>query len=98
MPNGKPADHEIGARAAARKAMTQVKHLTGREALAVASLEPVEDGWLVGVEVLEDARIPSSGDVLALYEAEIGLDGELLSYRRSRRYRRSDTGDVFGGT
>lgn len=88
---------EIRAGQAAKKAMAQVKALTGREPLAVASLEPLEDGWRVGVEVLEDARVPSSGDILALYEAEIGLDGELLSYHRARRYRRGDTGDGTGG-
>lgn len=88
---------ELTASEAAREAMVQVKQLTGREPLAVASLEPLEDGWRVGVEVLEDARVPSSGDILALYEAEIGLDGELLSYRRARRYRRGDTGGPADG-
>ena len=88
---------ELRAAQAAREAMVQVKQLTGREALAVASLEPLEDGWRIGVEVLEDARVPSSGDILALYEAEIGLDGELLSYRRARRYRRGDTGESANG-
>jgi hypothetical protein len=94
MPRENGANSEIRAAEAARQAMTQVKQLTGREALAVASLEPIEDGWRVGVEILEDARVPSSGDILALYEADIALDGELLSYRRARRYRRGDTGDT----
>jgi gas vesicle protein GvpO len=87
---------DIPAGEAARQAMAQLKELTGRETLAVASLEPVDVGWRVGVEVLEDSRVPSSGDILALYEAEIGLDGELLSYRRARRYRRGDVGDAAG--
>lgn len=96
--NRKPTsrDSDIPAGEAARQAMARVRELTGRETLAVASLEPVEDGWRVGVEVLEDSRVPSSGDILALYEAEIGLDGELLSYRRARRYRRGDVGDTAG--
>ena len=87
---------DIPAGEAARQAMAQLRELTGRETLSVASLEPVEDGWRVAVEVLEDARVPSSGDILALYEAELGLDGELLSYRRARRYRRGDVGDTAG--
>lgn len=89
-------DSEVPAGEAARQAMAQLRALTGRETMAVASLEPVDIGWRVGVEVLEDSRVPSSGDILALYEAEIGLDGELLSYRRARRYRRGDVGDAAG--
>jgi hypothetical protein len=38
--------------------------------------------------VIEDHRIPSAADILATYETEIGLDGELISYRRIRRYAR----------
>jgi hypothetical protein len=43
---------------------------------------------VVEVEVVEDRRIPSSGDILALYEAEMDMEGNLLAYRRIRRYRR----------
>ncbi|GAA5068361.1 hypothetical protein HNP84_008363 [Thermocatellispora tengchongensis] len=63
--------------------------LTGKEVEGVTLVQPTETGWLVGVEVTEDRRIPSSGDILALYEAELDLDGELVSYRRVRRYKRS---------
>jgi hypothetical protein len=47
------------------------------------------------VDVVEDRRIPSSTDMLSTYEAEIDGDGELLSYRRVRRYPRGrgDNGD-----
>ncbi len=45
-----------------------------------------QDGWLVTVDVVEDRRIPSSTDILSTYETEIDGDGELLSYRRVRRY------------
>jgi len=55
-------------------------------------VEPSEDGWYVGVEVIEDRRIPSSTDILATYEVEIDENGELLSYRRVRRYSRGAGG------
>jgi hypothetical protein len=51
-------------------------------------VEPTQDGWLVTVDVVEDHRIPSSTDILASYEIELGPDGELVSYRRVRRYSR----------
>jgi len=49
----------------------------------------------VTVDVLEDRRIPSSTDLLATYQIELDLDGELLSYRRLRRCARG-RGDYDG--
>jgi hypothetical protein len=54
------------------------------------------DGWVVGFEVVEDHRIPSSADVLALYEVELDADGELMGFRRMRRYLRGQTGSGDG--
>jgi hypothetical protein len=50
----------------------------------------------VGVEVLEDSRIPSSADILATYEADIDEDGTLLAYHRVHSYPRG-RGDGAGG-
>lgn len=85
--------HEIGAREAGAAALDVIGSLVGKEALGVTSLEPTEDGWLVGVEVLEHARLPRTSDILGLYEIELGLDGEVISYHRERRYVRATTGD-----
>jgi hypothetical protein len=63
----------------------------------VTAIEPLEDGWLVGVEVVEDRRIPSSADILAIYEARVGPDGDLVSYRRTKRYPRGRGDDGGGG-
>ena len=69
--------------------LRQVAELTGKDPESVTGVAPAEDsGWLVTVEVVEDRRIPSATDVLATYETEIGPDGELVSYRRVRRYAR----------
>jgi hypothetical protein len=54
------------------------------------------DGWVVEFEVVEDRRIPSSADILALYEVELDSDGELLGFRRTRRYLRGQTQDGGG--
>ncbi|WP_061290922.1 gas vesicle protein GvpO [Herbidospora cretacea] len=66
--------------------------LTSKDAEGVTLVEPAKDGWVVVVEVVEDRRIPSSGDILALYEADLDADGNLLSYRRKARYRRGSGG------
>lgn len=73
---------------AARIGLEQIAELTGKQAEGVTGVEPGEDGWIVSVEVVEDQRIPSSSDILATYETEFDLSGELLSYRRVRRYAR----------
>jgi hypothetical protein len=81
-------DAELPAHLAARSGLRYIAELTGKPATGVTSMERVEVGWLVGVAVVVDRRIPSSGDVLAVYETEIGRDGSLLGYRRTRRYAR----------
>lgn len=80
---------------AARAAVRSLAELIGKRPEGITEVQPTDDGWLVGVEVVEDRRVPSSSDILAIYEAELGPDGSLLSYRRSRRYPRgrSDSGE-----
>jgi len=78
----------LSAAEAGREGLQQITELTGKDPESVTGVEPTQDGWLVTVEVIEDRRIPSSTDILSTYEAEIGNDGELLSYRRVRRYSR----------
>jgi hypothetical protein len=85
------------AREAAELARQYIAEMTDREPVQMTSVAPTEDGWLVEVEVIEDRRIPSSSDILALYEAELDMDGELLSYRRIRRYLRGQTGNGRSG-
>jgi hypothetical protein len=65
----------------------------------MTSLVPTDDGgWMIEVEAVEARRIPSSSDILALYEVLLDADGELLSYRRTRRYLRGRTTDGGGLT
>ncbi|MFD0000573.1 gas vesicle protein GvpO [Nocardia sp. NPDC127526] len=70
-----------------------IAELTGKAVLGATGVRPAEQGWTVEVEVLEDAHIPSSEDVLALYELELDEHGKLLSYRRIRRGKRCVIGD-----
>ena len=87
------ADRDAGLTAAqaARTAQRQIAELTGKQPEGVTGVGPAEDGWVVGVEVVEHRRIPSSSDILAAYETALDLGGELLSYRRVRRYPRGRT-------
>jgi len=78
----------LTARQAARAALRQILELTDKQAESITGVERREDGWTVSIEVVEDRRIPSSADILATYETKIDRDGELMSYRRVRRYSR----------
>jgi len=53
----------LSAMEAAESALRQIATLTGREPQGIVSLEPAQDGWIVGVETVEDRRIPSTTDV-----------------------------------
>jgi len=86
---------QLSAAEAGREGLLQVTELTGKDPEGVSGVQRSQDGWLVTVDVVEDRRIPSSTDILSTYETEIDGDGELLSYRRVRRYSRglADSGD-----
>ncbi|MEH0934292.1 gas vesicle protein GvpO [Micromonospora psammae] len=78
----------VSAAEAGREGLRQIVGLTGKEPLGITSIQATDEGWLIGVEVVEDHRIPASTDLLGLYEVELDLDGGLLGYRRTRRYQR----------
>jgi hypothetical protein len=80
---------------AAKAALRQIAELTAKQPEGVTEVERTEDGWTVGIELVEDQRIPSSADILATYEISIDGDGQLVSYRRVRRYARG-RGDTEG--
>jgi hypothetical protein len=81
-----PLMHAVDAAQLAPKYMTAV---IDRQPRQITGVEPTDEGgWIVEAEVVEDRRIPSTADILALYEIELDADGELLAYRRTRRYMR----------
>jgi gas vesicle protein GvpO len=77
----------------ATRAAQQLLELTGKGAEGVTGLERTDDGWKVHVEVVEVRRIPDTTDVLALYEVQVDEDGDLIGYRRLRRYTRGKPGE-----
>lgn len=81
-------DVDLTAPQAATVALRQIADLTGRTPVGAVSVAPSDEGWSVEVEVIEDRRIPSSSDVLAIYAVDLDLDGMLLSYKRIQQYTR----------
>ena len=81
----------LGSMEAARRAADEVLELTGRHPEHVVSVAKQDDGWHIGVEVVELHRIPDSADVLAVYEVTLDAHGELVTCSRERRYLRGST-------
>ena len=85
----------ISAREAAQLAPEYFTEITNRRRERTTGVEATDEGgWTVEVEVVEDRRIPSTADILALYEIELDGDGELLAWQRTRRYMRGQVRDA----
>ena len=82
------ANGAVSASVAARLATKNVVEFTGRELENVVAIERRDGDWYVDVEVVESHRIPDSTDILAIYQVCLDRSGDLLSYRRTRRYSR----------
>lgn len=96
----RPPDDAGGVTAAeaAKAAVAQVTNLTSKKPVGVTGLAPTEEGWRVEVEIVEEAHIPSTSDLMALYEVDLDQSGELMSYRRTRRYVRGRVDSNGTGT
>ena len=69
-------------------AKEQIVALTGLPASTVSGMHKDEHGWHVILDMVELKRIPNSSDVLATYDVVMDGEGNLLHYRRTRRYLR----------
>jgi hypothetical protein len=59
-----------------------IRAVTGFNALSVVSLAKDDDGWTGQVEVTELKRVPSTQDLVAVYDVHLDGDGHLTSWER----------------
>ena len=83
----------LSGRDAIRHAREQLEEMMGRPVDAVLGMTRDEDGWTVTVQVVELERIPNSTDVLGSYDVVVDRDGDVVGYRRTKRYHRSQADD-----
>jgi len=76
----------------AQEAIRHVSELTGLSVEAVTGFARDDSHWVVTVEAIELARVPSTMDVLGTFDVELSDDGTLLGFHRRERHRRSETG------
>jgi hypothetical protein len=94
---GPEPEEPLTARDAIAVVRDYVTEMTDGEPVRMTSVTPTDEGgWIIEVETVEDRRIPSSADILAIYEMEIDAAGEMLAYQRTRRYMRGQTADGGG--
>ena len=90
--NGRGASQRMSAKDAVERVREDLPELLGHPVEAVLAVERDEDeNWQVTVQVVELARIPNSTDVLGAYLVTLDGGGELVGYRRQRRYNRGQT-------
>ena len=81
-------DRRLSARDLTIAARETVRDLTGYPPEAVSGLQWDGESWLVTVDVLELERIPSTTDVLGTYVVQLDEEGNLMGYKRRRRFVR----------
>jgi hypothetical protein len=84
----------VGLVEASRTAMAQMAELTGATAASVSELARLDGGFRMHVEIVELERVPPSTSILATYEVDADGGGNVTSYRRVRRYLRSEAGEL----
>jgi outer membrane biosynthesis protein TonB len=72
------------------RARKEMEALRGEDAESVSSIRRTDNGWRVGLELVELHRVPDSTDVLGTYEVELDDDGNLVAFERTGRYYRSE--------
>jgi len=72
-------------------ARQQLEDLTGRRVSSVLGFEPDGDngGYEMTIEVFELERVPETTSIMGSYRLKLDEDGDVVDYRRVRRYNRS---------
>ncbi len=87
---GSRSNGRLSGRDAVLRVRRELPALLGRPIEAVVGFERTDDdAWCVTVQVVELARIPHTTDVIGDYAVTLDDDGEVLGYRRTRRYHRN---------
>ena len=75
-----------------KRAREGLSKLTGLELASTLGIAKDEKkGWRVSVEMIEKHSIPDGMDILALYEALLDDNGNVLEFNRKKLRKRVDT-------
>jgi len=66
----------------------QMAAITGLSPETVSRLDRSDEGWNVGIDMLEHSSIPRTHDLLASFDVAIDGDGTIQRWRRTGRFVR----------
>lgn len=75
-------------------ARIQLKETTGLDHSSTIGIKKENDNWRITLEMIEKHSIPDQMDILALYEAILDDNGNLLEFNRKNLRRRLDTENI----
>ena len=73
------------------KAREELSRLIGLKASSTIGAIKDERGWHISIEMLEKQSIPDQMDILAIYEALLDEEGNLLGFERKSMRKRMET-------
>jgi hypothetical protein len=73
------------------KVKSEVQRLIGLKLNSVVGITKRDEGWKVTVEMVEKESIPSSMDILGIYEVYLDKNGEIEGFERKALRKRIDT-------
>ena len=77
------------------KAREELGKITGLELSSTLGTVREEKGWKISMEMVEKHSVPDQIDILAIYEAIVDDNGNLIEFNRKGLRKRIDT-DVLG--
>ena len=82
-------NRKLGVRQLAQQASGELEQLLGRPVSSVLGVRrDDDDGWEVTLEIVEVDRIPETTSIMGVYAVNLDQQGEVMGYRRTRRYHR----------
>ncbi len=73
-----------------KKAREGLTKLTGLKASSVIKAGKNDNEWRISIEMIEKKSIPDQMDILAIYEAHLDEEGNLLDFERKSMRKRMD--------
>lgn len=77
------------------RAREELSKVTGLELGSTLGAAKEEEGWRVSVELVEKHSLPDQMDILALYEALVDDEGNLISFNRKSLRKRIETEEIL---
>jgi hypothetical protein len=72
----------------------QMAAITGLVPETVARFDREDEGWSVAIDMVEHRAIPRTNDLLASFEVKLDPQGNVMRWKRTGRFLRSQGGET----